>query len=310
MEELNGTTKDLEWTVLDQLKTFNTGFRQGVDEVFDINNVTENGVNGKNGCLYVGVDEKRNGNNSFMDGLRNRNFELKYMINPETTKKLSELSAGLYADVDKNSEYAVAAAFNAYYNLFPSELKGEDYYFNANSLVGRDDFYSFMFRASSGVKEIERDLLFEGVVISNDQTALFASQVDEYAFLNTNNHSLRQANYTGSMTRAEAIFMLMNMYFSDDMYAMNVKDIKLVDAKNGGDMLGRKDILYTKEDGSKVKTPVEGWELGVLSKMQASGNKKVHVDIYKALGLANKLGLVGQDTRWNEPITRGDTIEL
>lgn len=57
-----GEEKYFEWTELDQLQTYNKGFRQSVDEVFNINIVTENYKNGKNGVLYIGEDGKRNGN--------------------------------------------------------------------------------------------------------------------------------------------------------------------------------------------------------------------------------------------------------
>ena len=43
---------DIDWVVLDQLTT-HSDFRQEFDREFNILRVTENGIHGKSGCLYV-----------------------------------------------------------------------------------------------------------------------------------------------------------------------------------------------------------------------------------------------------------------
>lgn len=75
---LDVASAELEWVQLDQLKTYNTGFRQAFNEIFNINIVTKNGVNGKSGSIYVDDIGDRNGNPTLASALRNKVFVEKY----------------------------------------------------------------------------------------------------------------------------------------------------------------------------------------------------------------------------------------
>ena len=87
--------REPEWVQLDQLTTFSV-FRQNFDSLFNIIRVTENGINGKSGCLYVGEDGRRNGNTTLEDALRNKAFVTKYWNNPEVKNKLIEIAELAY----------------------------------------------------------------------------------------------------------------------------------------------------------------------------------------------------------------------
>lgn len=69
---------DFEWVELDQLQTYNRGFRQTVDSILNINIITEAGRNGKNGVLFVDATGKRNGNAVLADAFNNKVFVEKY----------------------------------------------------------------------------------------------------------------------------------------------------------------------------------------------------------------------------------------
>ena len=103
----------------------------------------------------------------------------------------------------------------------------------------------------------------------------------------------------------------MNYYFREDVVNINVKDINLADAKNGGDMLttGREKLQITDKETKEVIT-ADGWQLGVLAKMQQGNKGFVHTDIYKALGVANNFDIIGSETDWNGPVTKSDAIDM
>ena len=298
------------WQQLDQLETYNEGFRPGFDKLFNINIVTENGVHGKSGCMFINEAGERDGNTTFSDSLRNKPFMTKYMADSAVTSKISELASGIYADVNEGSSHSVYAGLNAYFNLF-NEVKDKDIYFNANQSLTREDFYSFVYRVNNGVSELQEDAEFNQQVGTSGGSNIFASQVDEYAWLNVDNNGLRPGNYKSSITRAEAVYMLMNYYFKDNVQSINVKDISLADAKDGGDMLttGREKLQITDKETKEVIT-ADGWQLGVLAKMQQGNKGYVHTDIYKALGVANGFGIIGSETDWNGPLTKSDAIDM
>ena len=302
--------QDYIWQQLDQLETYNDGFRPGFDKLFNINIVTENGVHGKSGCMYINIAGERDGNTTFSDSLRNKAFMTKYMADSAVTSKISELASSIYADVNEGSSHSVYAGLNAYFNLF-NEVKDKDIYFNANQSLTREDFYSFVYRVNNGVSELQEDAEFNQQVGTSGGSNIFASQVDEYAWLNVDNKGLRPGNYKSSITRAEAVYMLMNYYFKDDVQSINVKDISLADAKDGGDMLttGREKLQITDKETKEVIT-ADGWQLGVLAKMQQGNKGYVHTDIYKALGVANGFGIIGSETDWNGPLTKSDAIDM
>ena len=302
--------QDYTWEQLDQLKTYNAEFRVHFDKLFNINRVTENGVNGKSGCMYINIAGERDGNTSLSDSLRNKPFMEKYMGNQSITSEISELASKIYADVEVGSSHAVYAGLNAYFNLF-NEVKDQDIYFNANQSLTREDFYSLVYRVNNGVSEIAEDIEFDNQVGATGGSNIFANQVDEYAWLNVTNNSLRPGNYKSAITRAEAIYLLMNYYFREDVVNINVKDINLADAKDGGDMLtvGVEKLQIANKETDEVII-ADGWQLGVLAKMQQGNKGFVHTDIYKALGVANNFGIIGSETDWNGPVTKSDAIDM
>lgn len=280
----------LDWIQLDQLKTYNQGFRQDFDTLFNINIVTENSINGKSGCLFVGEENKRDGNTTIADAIRNKVFMTKYYNNEATLKGIKELASTVYTDVESDSTNAVYAGLSAYYNLF-----GETSEFNASQTLTRGDYYSLVFRSENGVQDLKADTAFQTATGDTSDESLYASQVDEYGWLNIDNSSLTKGNYNGSITRAEAVYTLMSKYFNSELSKIDTNKIKLDDAKNANDM----------NVGSE-----SGYQLKALTKMVEADNGKVHVDIYKALGLAESLGIIESETRWNEPVTKAEAVDL
>ena len=92
--DVKGTQQEENtWIQLDRLKTFNTGFRQAFDELFNIKTVTENSINGKSGCISVDSIGDRNGNTTIIDSLRNKVFATKYLGDSTVKENVAKLAS-------------------------------------------------------------------------------------------------------------------------------------------------------------------------------------------------------------------------
>lgn len=315
---VQGQQAKLTRVQLDSLQTYiASGFRDDFDELFGITPLEVNGKQiSKQGCIYVNSIGYQDGNTSFMDSLRNKEFMDKFT---SSESEISALGEEAYADVDADTHDAVMAALNAYYNLFAEAESGEDDYFNPTQSVTRGEFYSFVYRASNGVVEDLTTLSgFEsavGVSASEDENVVYASQVANSAWLNSANTGLRPGNYKQSISRAEAVYLLLNQFFSNDFrnYDVTSSGITLGDATDGGDFTEDTDGSWfsTNELVDKDGNKVEGYELGALSKMLEAGDGKVQSDLYKALVMAADLGIIdANETRYDEPVSRSEAIDM
>lgn len=303
---------------LDSLKTYmENGFRDDFDKLFGVTPLEAFGkVVSKQGCIYINSAGFQDGNTSFMDSLRNKVFMETFA---KSEDKLGELGEVAYADVDADSYDAVIAALNAYYNLFAEAESGEDDYFNPTQSVTRGEFYSFIYRASNGVNEdlttvtnIENAV---GISALDDENIVYASQVENSAWLNSSNTGLRAGNYKQSISRAEAVYMLLNQFMSSDFKQFNPASsgITLGDATDGGMFDTDTDKSWFSSNAlvDKDGNLVEGYELGALSKMLTAGDGQVQSDLYKALVMAAKLGIIdAEETRYNEPVSRSEAIDM
>lgn len=315
---VQGQQAKLTRVQLDSLQTYiASGFRDDFDELFGVTPLEVNGKQiSKQGCIYVNSIGYQDGNTSFMDSLRNKEFMDKFT---SSESKISALGEEAYADVDADTHDAVMAALNAYYNLFAEAESGEDDYFNPTQSVTRGEFYSFVYRASNGVVEDLTALSgFEsavGVSASEDENVVYASQVANSAWLNSANTGLRPGNYKQSISRAEAVYLLLNQFFTNDFrnYDITSSGITLGDATDGGDFTEDTDGSWfsTNELVDKDGNKVEGYELGALSKMLEAGDGKVQSDLYKALVMAADLGIIdANETRYDEPVSRSEAIDM
>ncbi|HEY8363039.1 MAG TPA: hypothetical protein VIK77_09175, partial [Tissierellaceae bacterium] len=146
--------RQIDWVQLDQLKTFRE-FRSEFDKIFNINLVTENGVNGKNGVLYVDEKGNRNGNSSLRYAFRNKQFITKYWNDDSVRSQIVKIAPMAYKDVSDNARYALYAALNAYFDLIYDWQNPDS--FNPTQSLTREEFYAMVRRADAGVEEIEID---------------------------------------------------------------------------------------------------------------------------------------------------------
>ncbi|MBM7854135.1 hypothetical protein JOC37_000507 [Desulfohalotomaculum tongense] len=298
----------LDWVQLDQLKTYNKGFRQGFDELFNINIVTENGVNGKNGCLFVDEEGDRNGNTTLEDALRNKVFVTKYWKNTEVKSKLVDLAEQIYTDIDGNTVYGITGAINAYYNLLENAVNPSA--FNPTQSLSRDEFYALVFKSEEGVREIEIDKEFENAIGGPTEYSKYAQEVDEYGFLSVANKSLDATSYKGSISRVEAIYMMVNKHFPDELAKVKGTEKAFKDTRNGGDIALYLGFKY-KDKKTKEIIAKDRWQAYTLATMLRNPDMKMQEELYKAMVAAKKLNLIpGEESRWDEPLNRAEAIQL
>ncbi|MBU3207887.1 hypothetical protein KPL33_13040 [Clostridium algidicarnis] len=308
IEEKGKQQEELDWVQLDQLKTFNQGFRQEFDELFNINIVTEKGVNGKSGCLYVDEAGDREGNTTLEDAFRNKTFVTKYWDSSEVKGKLVKLGNGVYTDVADSDSDAIAASINAYYNLMPDATNPES--FNGTQSLTREQFYELVYKTENGVQEIEIDKNFETAVGGATSHTKFAQGVDEYGFLSVENKSLDGNSYSGSISRSEAIYMLVNKHFKDEMSKVTGKEKAFKDNKNAGDLALKAGFKY-KDKESKEIVAKGRWQSYTLAYMLKNNNKGMQEEVYKAMVVAKNLGLLtSEESRWDEPLSKSESIML
>lgn len=300
--------KDTGWVQLDQLKTFNTGFRQGFDEIFNINIVTENKVNGKSGSLYVDESGDRSGNTTIEDAFRNKTFVTKYWNEPAVKSALAKIALEAYTDIDGSDTYAIAGALNAYYNLMPDSVNPSS--FNATQSMSREQFYTLVFKSTEGVKEIRIDQDFEKAIGGATEYSKYAQEVDELGFLSVSNKSLDGSSYKGSISRAEAIYMVVNSNFADKLAEVTGKEKAFSDTKNAGD-LAYKAGFKVKNKETKEITGKDRWQSYTLAYMLQNPDKGMQSELYNAMVIAKDLGIVGgTESRWDEPISKSEAIQL
>lgn len=291
------------WIQLDQLKT-HPEFRREFDKLLNITIVTENGVNGKSGCLYVDVEGDRNGNTTLADALRNEVFVNKYLTNKDTLNAMKELATKAYVDIqDTQSNTAVAAAINAYFNLLDEPGAKE---FKANQLLTREDFYTLVFKAETPVQKLESDKMFELAIGGKTDKSIYAQHVADYGWLQTGTKSLDAQTYKGTISRAEAVYLVVNKYFPDllDNEFISIFNKGFSDTKNAGDLAKR---LGLKKNG----VGKEKWQAYTLAYMLKHPDEGMQEELYRSMVVAKRLGLIaGEESRWDEAITKEEAIKL
>ena len=290
-EAEQGEESSLLWEQLALLST-NPAMRKAWDSTLGITNTDT----GKNGMLYVGVDGKNENNNTLRVALHNREFQ-KALENDSTVKKLAESAMENYTDLDTDEESkALLMGINGYFNILPDNIPS---YCNADSTVTRAEFMSAIMRAETAVSdEYEAPKSFSDSVGASDYND-YAYVLEESSYLKTSNKSLNNQTYNGSISRAEAVYMVVNRYFSEDLKNVDITKATFEDAKDGGDIAtvqgyAGKDYSTNYEIVYSIQNPDKG----------------LPTNLYKALAVAKEKGLIGSDTRWDEAITRSEVIEL
>lgn len=285
----------LTWIILASL-TSNPDLRASWEDTLKI---TISG-DSKNGCLYVDVDGNQEDNNTLRVALHNRAF-LTMLEDTKTMEALALAAQNEYADLDaEDDDKAFLAALNAYYNLLEDQTNGES---GMDAKVTRAQFMSMVMRAETQVDEsiVASDEFVESVGSSEYNN--FASQVDEDCYLSTSYKNLNNKTYNDTMSRGEAVYLIVNHYFHDELELVDTKSASLDDCKDGGDIASKQKFM----ENGMPKDYYRDYEMVYATQNPDDG---APTDIYRALVVAKKHGLVGENTRWDEGITKYEAIKL
>lgn len=289
-----GTESALDWQELASLST-NPDLRDSWDDILMITPTDT----GKNGVLYVNAEGNNEPNNTLRVALHNSEF-LKYLDSEADSLQLSNAVQGNYADLEENdTARALYMGINGYFNLLPDANPN---YANPDSTLQRNEFMAMVFRAETPVQDLTADNAFADAVGQSDYN-IYAQGLAENSYLDTASKSLNNLTANGTITRAEALYLLVSRYFSDDMASVDVKTATFNDAKDGGDIASKQKFI---EDG----TQKDYWKSYELTYAIQNPDDGLPTDLYKALIVAKSKGLVTDTTRWDEALTKSEAIEF
>lgn len=289
-----GTESALDWQELASLATNDT-LRKSWDDILMIT-LTDTG---KNGVLYVDAEGNNEPNNTLRVALHNSEF-LKYLDSEADSLQLSNAVQGNYADLEENdTARALYMGINGYFNLLPDANPN---YANPDSTLQRNEFMAMVFRAETPVQDLTADSAFADAVGQSDYN-LYAQGLAGNSYLDTASKSLNNLTANGTITRAEALYLLVSRYFADDMTSVDVKGATFNDAKDGGDIAAKQKFI----EDAKAKDYWKSYELTYAIQNPDDG---LPTDLYKALVVAKDKGLIGDVTRWDEALTKSEAIEF
>ncbi len=300
ISEEQGTTIEYEWTELASLTTY-PEFRTTFDDTF---NIVPYGTGGKAGTIYIDLSGNQTNNSTLYNALMNQKFAEAWN-NTDNLKKIIASIKGTYVDIDSDTE-AITAALNAYFNLTSD---AEPNYYNGNSTLTRGEYLGMLYRASTPVEDLQdKNGLCES--IEDTDTALFASQLADKSYLTTADSSLNTSTFNSTITRAEAIYTIVQQYYSDEYGKVTGKESSYSDAKNGGN-IAEKAGFITKDKKTGEITEKKYWKSYELSYSMQNESKGMPTDLYKALVVAKNHNLItGDECRWSDGLTKTEAINL
>ena len=310
-EMIGQKQKEVTWIQLDQLKTHSNGFRQGFDKQFNITVVRESGIGGKSGCLYINPNGERDGNTALKDAMRNKVFQGKYWSDATIRNELVKLGNTVYVDIsDLDESTSLLASLNAYYNLLNDSINPDA--FNPTQSLTREEFYTLYLKANNPVFQLDdgKVVAYESVA-GQTEYSKYASQVADTGWLPYSNHSLDSTNATGSITRLEAVYMVVSNLFPEELAKVTDSDKSYEDIKNAGDLALKAGFKEQLKDGSKGIVEKDRWQAYSLAYSLQNPQKGVQRELYKASVVAHRLGLFpGEEMRWDESISKAEALQL
>lgn len=291
-----GTEQTLLWEVLASLQT-NETLRKQWDDILGI---TLNDT-GKNGMLYVNAEGNHENNNTLRVALHNRAFQKALFEEEATQMELVNAALSQYVDLEEDqTDKALYMAINGYFNLLADH---DTNYSNPDSTLTRAEFMAMVMRAETPVDDtLTPDTTFKSAVGDNELN-LYAQEVADSAYLDIESKSLNNMTYNGTITRAEAIYLLMNHYFKDELSSVDTKSTQLEDVKDGGNIAEEQKFI---EDG----TQKDYWKSYELTYAITNPDKGAPTALYNALALAEQKGIIDTETRWDEGLTRASGLEF
>lgn len=295
---------DKTWVSLDQLTTY-PGFREDFDKLFRINLVSTPNGDTKQGCIYTAMlcnKEVQCGNSTMRAAFRNKAFD-KYFNDHSFQSSLSNLAEKAYTDIESTDSASINSTLNAYFNLL-SESTNDPTYESTLSLT-RDEFYTLVCKASTPVGKTDKATdVFKSAVINSDHSD-FIYTMSSKGILSYEDGSLNADNISKPISTLEALYMLVNNHFSDQLSAIEVSDTaEVYGYKPVKDLETR--IKLDSPEASRSKS------LNLLGYMLNNKKSEISEEVYRVLKVASQLDLLKSidSVDMNRSITKNEAIQL
>lgn len=296
-EEEQGEEQALAWEELASLSTY-PEFRRELDDSFY---VTALGESGKNGPMYIDLEGNHTNNSTLYYATQNKKF-VEYFNDTAIKDALSESIQSVYGDIEASDSQEVkdSAIINAYFNLFADNTPD---YGNMNSAVTRAEFMGAVAKADTPVDaEATTSETLLNAVGENAYNTLCSYTIGD-AYLNESH--IDAQTYTAPISRAEAVYLLVNRYFSDELSKVDTKAENYTDVKNAGD------IAYRSKLTSEENSTDSNYRRYEIALMVQNPEKGVTSNIWKAFAIAKQYNLIeGSTANWDEALTKSDAIQL
>ena len=291
-----------DWTELG-LQENNKEYRLAFDDVTYTHSA---GEVGKNGPMYVDLKGNWTNNSTLYYAMMNKVFVEKYWKNNETKDKLREAILETYVDIDESDSAKVkdSAIINAYFSLFNDHEVG---YANPNSTLTRGEFLAGLAKADTPVnKDLTASAEMLAAVGSETSQVILAELTEADSYLNLKDKSLDAVTFNGTISKAEAVYTIVQRYFADEYSKVTGKEEAYADTKNAGNIAVRAKFINEEENSYPDK-----WKAYTLSSMLQNPDKGMDESFYKSYVVAKQVGLVeGTETNYDEAITKAEAIDL
>ena len=301
-EEEQGENILSKWEELGLLEN-NKDFRVSFDDVTYTHSA---GEVGKNGPMYIDLDGNWTNNSTLYYAMMNKTFVEKYWNDATTKDSLREAILETYVDIEESDSEKIrdAVIINAYFNLFNDNAEA---YANPNSTLTRGEFLEGLAKADTPVdKSLTASAEMLATIGEETDTVILAELTEADSYLNITDKSLDAVTFHGTISKAEAVYTIVQRYFADEFKATTGKESAYADTKNAGNIALRAGYINEKEG-----TYPDKWKAYTLSSMLQNPDKGIDEELYKAYVVAKQFSLVeGSDSNWDEAITKAEAIDL
>ncbi len=288
-DSVSNDVDTLTWVEVGQLDSFSELRR----EWDDILGVIKFESGSKNGPIYIDLDGNWNGNTIVKNIFQNKVFYREFWTVASEKSKLAKCGIEEFSDIS-NEGTGILAALNAYFNILPVNSDKTSGLFNK---LSRKEVMTAVVRGDTEVNYLEENENFNNIVGKSDYN-VYASQLDGNSYFNTSNNSLNAYTYNAAMTRGEVIYLLVNRYFKSDLDGVKLGGNPFTDCNNAGNLMKELGLL---ENDNQAQVAELEWSLQHLE----NGCPE---DMYRALYVAHNRGLLGNETRWSEPVIFGEVL--
>lgn len=311
---------EIEWTELASLNTV-PEIREAWDTAAGIQKTDK----GKEGMFYTNSKGENDNNNTLMQAMNNNgtlksyadlNYRERVNTDPRSLEPILAIREYLakpvmdnYIDID-DADKAILAGLNLYYNLIPNtEDKGES---NIDTSLSRKEFMSMVYRADTPVQETKQDKEFTEAVGKSAYNE-YAQNLKNNSYLTIESGDLNPTTYDGAISKAEAIYMLVNRYYRDELVETSSKEegigqvFMFTEEKPTGEMV---EITFT--DAKLNKDLKDKGKLDSLNEALKDADVGLSPELYGSLVIAVKHNIINpeEDTCWDETVSTAEAMEL